>query len=104
MSSVCPLVWDSTPEPSQPPIAISRIFCGQITNTAAKEMKVFGFGASMFATKAGGNLCQYKGGIKDIPCFIVKGQRMVPVAKGNKLCKHLECSNVLNNFLSYYGR
>ena len=83
MSSVCPLVWDSIPEPSHPPIAISRIFCGQITNVGVEEIKVFGFGASIFATKGTGNLCRYKGGIKDIPCFTVKGQRMIPVAKGN---------------------
>ena len=82
MSSVCPLVWDSVEEPTQPPIAISRIFCGQISNVAANSMQVFGFGASIYTVKTSGNLCLYKGGIKDIPCYTVKGQRMVPVAKG----------------------
>ncbi|XP_028412047.1 uncharacterized protein LOC114534772 [Dendronephthya gigantea] len=85
MSSVCPLVWDNIEEPTQPPIAISRIFCGQISNVAANSVQVFGFGASIYSVKTSGNLCLYKGGIKDIPCYIVKGQRMVPVAKGNDL-------------------
>ncbi len=82
MSSVCPLVWDTVPEPTQPPIAISRIFCGQIKSSAPNGIQVFGFGASMYATKTGGNLCLYKGGIEDIPCYTVKGQRMVAVSKG----------------------
>lgn len=85
LSSVCPVVWDIVPEPTQPPIAISRIFCGQITTASANQIQVFGFGASMYATEAGGNLCLYKGGIKDNPCYIVKGQRMAAVAKGNDL-------------------
>ena len=79
---MCPVVWDIVPEPTQPPIAISRIFCGQITTASANQIQVFGFGASMYATEAGGNLCLYKGGIKDNPCYIVKGQRMAAVAKG----------------------
>ena len=82
LSSVCPLVWDNVPEPTQPPIAVSRIFCGEITNKVLNKITVFGFGASMFATKSGGDLCLYKGGIKDMPCYIVRGQRMVPVRKG----------------------
>ena len=85
LSSVCPLVWDFVPEPTQPPIAVSRIFCGQISNKQSNKIQVFGFGASMYASHGGGNLCLYKGGIKDIPCYIVKGQRMVPVGKGNDL-------------------
>ena len=79
---MCPIVWDLVPEPTQPPIAVSRIFCGQISNKQSNKIQVFGFGASMYATKSGGNLCLYKGGIKNIPCYIVKGQRMVPVGKG----------------------
>lgn len=82
LSSACPLVWDHDTDPSHPSIAISRIFCGQILNSAPNTQLVYGFGASTFATSASGNLCMYSGGIKDDPCFIVKGQRNVPVARG----------------------
>ena len=83
LSSTCPLVWDNDPDPSKPSIAVSRIFCGQILNTAAPNTRtVFGFGASIYAMETSGDRCMYKGGIKDDPCFVVKGQRSVPVARG----------------------
>ena len=46
-------------------------------------MQVYGFGASKYATDMYGDRCMYKGGIKDDPCYMIKGQRMVPVARGN---------------------
>lgn len=84
LSSACPLVWDFDADPVKPAIAISRIFCGNIlTETGSNTRKVYGFGASMYAsTTPGGNLCQYKGGIKNDLCYIIKGQRNIPVARG----------------------
>ena len=43
----------------------------------------------MFATALSGNKCMYKGGMKDDPCYIVKGQRNVPVRGGKNTISSL---------------
>ena len=83
---MCPLVWDNVKDLGLPPIAISRIFCGQIGKSFTGNMEALGFGASLFSSETGGYQCMYKDGIKDIPCYIVKGQRML--RKVRTICGH----------------
>ena len=97
-------MWDNVPEPTQPPIAISRIFCGQITKATPSNLQVYGFGSSMYASETGGNLCLYKGGIKDIPCYTVKGQRMVAVGKGKWMHAVMHAMKYMHPIINFNSR